>query len=276
MFRLVIAAVIVSILTFSAAVADFEDDAYSILQKITTVAFAKDGSTGCPVVGVIDFDGFYSNLPSFREAWLNKDYSVDFYNQRRKQVFVYTIVKRFAEMITESLYRNNDHPSDCQFSINAKYLDKFGQPKKITVMSWRFTSELNAKIDWDKIDPRDFLELALDPKILPEANDWMSDEPSLEQQPAPRTAIACDAEMFMANAIFLRATTYCTKDYMDSEAGYYALKKAKECGLSEEAIRKTFMVAVKRLDEISRKHGRAAVCEFVDSVELRVLRAARN
>lgn len=46
--------------------------------------------------------------------------------------------------------------------------------------------------------------------------------------------------------------------------------------MSEEAIRKTFMVAVKRLDEISRKHGRAAVCEFVDSIELRVLRATRK
>jgi hypothetical protein len=275
MFRSVIAAVIVGIMTSSVAVADSKDDAYAILYKITTVEFAKDGSTGCPVIGIIDFDGFYANLPSFREAWLNRDYSVDFYNQRRKQIFVYTIVKRFAEIITEAVYRKKD-PSDCQFSISAKYVDKFGKPKEIPVMSWRFTSEQNAKIDWDKIDPRDFAELALDLTILPEAKTWMSDEPTLEQQPAQREAKTCDVEMFMANAIFVRATTYCTKDYMDSEAGYYALKKAKECGLSEEALRKTFMAVVKRLDEISRKHGRAAVCEFVDSVEQRVLRAARN
>ena len=65
-------------------------------------------------------------------------------------------------------------------------------------------------------------------------------------------------------------------DYMDPEASVYALKKAKECGLSEEALRKTFIAVVKHLDEISRKHGRAAICEFVDSVEQRVLRAARN
>jgi hypothetical protein len=39
------------------------------------------------------------------------------------------------------------------------------------------------------------------------------------------------------------------------EAGYYALKMTKECGLSEEALKKTFMGIVKRLDD-SRKHGR--------------------
>jgi hypothetical protein len=230
---------------------------------------------GCPVLGTIDFDGFYAQLPVFREAWLNKDYSVDFYNQRRKQIFVYTIVKRFAEILTEALYRDKD-ASDCQFSVRAKYLGKFGKPNEIPVMTWRFTSKQNTKVDWDKTDPRDFAELALDFKISPEANAWMSDEPSLEQQPAQGTTKACDAEMPTANATFLRATTYCKKDYMDSEAGYYALKKAKECGLSEEALKKTFVDVVKRLDEISRKRGRAAVCEFVDSIEVRVLQAARN
>jgi hypothetical protein len=39
------------------------------------------------------------------------------------------------------------------------------------------------------------------------------------------------------------------------EAGYYALKMTKECGLSEKALKKTFMGIVKRLDD-SRKHGR--------------------
>jgi hypothetical protein len=59
------------------------------------------------------------------------------------------------------------------------------------------------------------------------------------------------------------------------EAGYYALKMTKECGLSEEALKKTFMGIVKRLDD-SRKHGRTAVCEFVDSIELRVLHPAQT
>jgi hypothetical protein len=267
-FSSVLAGFFVSIITFSSAGANSNEEAYTILKTITEVAFKENNTSGCPVLGTIDFDGFYAQLPVFREAWLNKDYSVDFYNQRRKQIFVYTVVKRFAEILTEALYRDKD-PSECQFSVRAKYLDKFGKPNEIPVMTWRFTSKQNTKVDWDKIDPRDFAELALDFKISPEANAWMSDEPSLEQQPAQGTTKACDAEMPTANATFLRATTYCKKDYMDSEAGYYALKKAKECDLSEEALKKTFVDVVKRLDEISRKRGRAAVCEFV-------LQAARN
>jgi hypothetical protein len=274
MFRSNIVAIIVSVIPLT-AVADTGDDPYSVMETFTTVTFGNPGSHECPLIGTIDFDSFSSKLPFFREAWLNKDYSVDFYNQRRKQIFVYTITKRFAEVITEAFYRDKN-PSDCNFSIRPKYLNKFGQPKEIPVMSWRFTAEQNAKVDWDKIDPRNFPELALDFKISPEANAWMADEPSLDPQPAQSPTSACDTQMFMANAMFIRATTYCKKDYMDSDAGYFALKRAKECDMSEEASNKMFMVGAKRLDEISRKHGHAAVCEFVDSVEQQVLRAARN
>jgi hypothetical protein len=274
MYRSIVPAIIVSFIPFTAA-AGTEDDPYSVLETFTSVAFGKPNSTECPLIGKIDFDGFSAKLPFFREAWLNKDYSIDFYNQRRKQIFVYTITKRFAEVITEAFYRDKNS-SDCNFSIRAKYLDKFGQPKEIPVMSWRFTGEQNAKVDWDKIDPRNFPELALDFKILPEANAWMADEPSLDPQPTQSPTSACDTQMFMANAMFIRATTYCKKDYMDSDAGYYALKKAKECGMSEEASNKMFTAGAKRLDDISRKQGHVAVCEFVESVEQQVLRAARN
>jgi hypothetical protein len=270
----IVVAITFSFITFT-AVADTGDDPYSVLETFTSVAAGKLNSSACPLVGTIDFDGFSAKLPFFREAWLNKDYSIDFYNQRRKQIFVYTISKRFAEVITEAFYRDKNS-SDCNFSTRAKYLDKFGQPKEIPVMSWRFTGEQNAKIDWDKIDLRDFTELALDFKILPEASAWMADEPGLDPHPAQSPTSACDTQMFMANAMFIRATTYCKKDYMDSDAGYYALKKAKECGISEEASNKMFMAGAKRLDDISRKQGQVAVCRFVESIEQQVLRAVRN
>ena len=62
MFRSVIAIVIVSMATLSTAIANSGDEAYSLLNKITTVEFANTGSTECPVVGSIDFEGFYTNL----------------------------------------------------------------------------------------------------------------------------------------------------------------------------------------------------------------------
>jgi hypothetical protein len=49
----------------------------------------------------------------------------------------------------------------------------------------------------------------------------------------------------------------------------------KKYGLSEEALKKTFMGIVKPLDD-SRKHGRTVVSESVDSIELRVLHPARK
>ncbi len=63
---------------------------------------------------------------------------------------------------------------------------------------------------------------------------------------------------------------------MDSTAGYYALEQTKKCNPTEPEIRKTFMAVVRQLEDISRKHGRAAVCEFVDTVEQRVLDAVSD
>ena len=84
-----------------------------------------------------------------------------------------------------------------------------------------------------KIDPGNFADLALGLKFLPEAYARMSDERSLEHHSAQATTLAYNDETFMADAIFVRATSYCTKDYMHSKGGYYALKKAKECELTK-------------------------------------------
>jgi hypothetical protein len=46
---------------------------------------------------------------------------------------------------------------------------------------------------------------------------------------APRAVAECDEKFVKANAIFIRATVHCKRNYMDSPAGYYALAMTKQC-----------------------------------------------
>ena len=194
--------------------ASADNDPYAALQTFTSITSKTINSAGCLVAASADVDGFYKQLDTFRNAWLNKDYSIDFYNQRRKQVFVHVIVKRYAELLTEGLYREAK-PQNCSFSIVAKFNDKFGNPKEIVAATWKFDQNTNEKVNWDKIDPRDFAEIAVDFKISPAAMSWVSDEPSMIGNRDSKAHSDCQMEMLKANAIFIRAITYCSKNYMD-------------------------------------------------------------
>jgi hypothetical protein len=182
-----------------------------------------------------------------------------------------------AELITEGLYRD-EHPSSCSFSISARYVDKFGQNKEFPALTWKFSQVQNEKVNWDKIDPRDFGEIAIDLKASPDAMAWMSDEPGMEDKKNSSDASgACDSGMLRANAIFIRATTYCRKNYMDSPAGYYALAMSRQCkNLAENELKAISLEAMKKVDAAARRYGRAGACRFVDEVEQQVLRAVIN
>ncbi|MGJ0392643.1 MAG: hypothetical protein ACR650_07770 [Methylocystis sp.] len=94
-----------------------------------------------------------------------------------------------AELITEGLYRD-EHPSSCSFSISARYVDKFGQNKEFPALTWKFSQVQNEKVNWDKIDPRDFGEIAIELKASPDAMAWMSDEPGMEDKKIPVMLLA--------------------------------------------------------------------------------------
>jgi hypothetical protein len=71
-FSSVLARALICIVPFSAAAANPDDEAYSILKTIATVASTGNDGSGCPVLGTIDFNGFYAQLPVFREACSTK------------------------------------------------------------------------------------------------------------------------------------------------------------------------------------------------------------
>lgn len=264
-----------SMFCLASSIAAEEDAAYEALVRIQNID-SEDITPGkCSIQASLDFDSFTNDIAIYRDAWLNRDYSVDYYNQRRKQVFSYLVAKRYAELLTEGLYREKA-PKLCNFSVAAKITDKFGQDKKIPILSWQFSQKQNSKINWNKIDPRDFSQLALNYKYSAAIDEWMSDEPEMKGVKATKAnnpGAGCDQKMLMANAIFIRATaTYCKKNYMDSQAGYFALEMSRRCtSLGEKTVKSIAMEGMHQLDEKAEKGGAAAACEFADTVEANVL-----
>lgn len=157
------------------------------------------------------------------------------------------------------------------------YSDKFGQQKKLQAITWRFNSEQAAKVNWEKFDPRNFADVALNYDVKPSVSGWVSDEPQMGDgvKSAPSKAAGCDMLLFSANAMFIRATTFCKKDYMDSPEGLAALEGAKKCSLDEKAMEQKAKAAMLTLDQIAQRKGRAAVCPFVEQIA-REVRAKSN
>ncbi|WP_156898202.1 hypothetical protein [Methylocapsa acidiphila] len=279
MVRFIIVNLISSLLYCTHALAARDDNAaYSALLDFASISSKTINSAGCLVTGTIDFGGFVSKLDVFKEAWLNRDYSADFYAQRRKQVFIYIVVKRYAELITEGLFHNEKPSSVCSFSINAKYDDIYGKTQDMTVVTWKFDQTTNGKVVWENFDPRDFARIAIDYKITPEAMSWLSDEPSMAEKKSSDDQKICQPDMLKANAVFIRATTYCSKNYMDSPAGYYALAMSRQCAKSmgEETLKAITTDAMKQLDGLARQRGRVGACRWVQDVERNVLRKVAN
>jgi hypothetical protein len=249
------------------------DDPYAAMQHFAKVTSKTINSAGCLVTGSVNFEASKQYFPIFREEWLNRDYSLDFYVQRAKQVFLYMIVKRFAEIITERLYSHGG-PPQCSFAISITYIDKLGQPKVLEAVTWQFTQKRASEVNWEKIDPKNFSDIALDYKFGPQVSEWTAGEPSFGPPSTP--SASCDMRFLRANSIFIRATTYCAKDYMDSPAGYYALAMSRQCAqvMTEEKIKAAFMFAAKEMDDAAKKGGKAGACRFVDQVEREVAQLA--
>ena len=258
----------------SAPHARADQDAYTVIQKFASVSSKTLNSAGCLLTGTADFDTYTEHLPLIRESWLNRDYSIDFYRQRRKQVFVYVVVKRFAELVTQGLYLS-DKPETCSFAVNITYVDKLGKPATLPgAISWTFTREKADQINWEKLDPRNFGEVAPNYKISPAVVSWLSDEPSMAGESRSASPAPCEPLFPRANAVFIRATTHCTKNYMDSNAGYYALAMTRQCALNEEQLMSIGKSAMGQLDRIVKTQGKAAACRWVDGIEREVMRAA--
>ena len=123
-------------------------------------------------------------------------------------------------------------------------------------------------MNWSKFDALNFNEIALDYNLKPAITSWTSDEPSMnDNKPAPaQSGDTCDMVLFNANAIFIRATSFCRKDYMDSQEGLAALAGARKCSMSEKEMKAKAGSAMLTLDKIARTRGKGAVCPFVEEV----------
>ena len=91
--------------------------------------------------------------------------------------------------------------------------------------------------------------------------------PIIVSDDSPTTSAACDLRFLRANAIFIHATTYCPKDYMDSRVGFYALTRSRRCtSIGEDKLRSVMMSAMEELDAVVNQQGKAAACRWVDAV----------
>ena len=82
------------------------------------------------------------------------------------------------------------------------------------------------------------------------------------------TLAQCDESFLKANAIFVRATVLCGKNYMDSPAGYYALAMSRKCNeLGEDKLASIFTNAMLEFDSIMKKKGKRRACLWADEVE---------
>lgn len=89
----------------------------------------------------------------------------------------------------------------------------------------------------------------------------------------PTVALAeCEKQFLEINATFIRAASHCSRNYMDSPVGYYALAMSRQCrGLKEEEIMALTKSAMQRLDKIVDERGKKGACKWVDDLE-RVIR----
>jgi hypothetical protein len=108
--RAVALSALLGILNLSGGYAATDEDAYAAMAQFTSITSKTINSAGCLITASANFSDFVARVDTFRSAWLNRDYSIDFYNQRQKQVFVFTIIKRYAELLTEGLYREMQPP----------------------------------------------------------------------------------------------------------------------------------------------------------------------
>jgi hypothetical protein len=249
-----------------------EEDAYAALRDIITVTSKIITASDCSVNATVDFERYTPRLGLFRDAWLNRDFSVDFYNQRRKQIFLYVIVKRAAELLTLGLYSNASlAPSpDCAFKIDIKSFDKSGQPNVYPAVTWHFNRAQSGKVAWSTVDPRNFQDIAIDYRIATGMDDWVSDEPNMAGKENSKSANVsnCDERFLRANAIFIRATTFCKRDYMDTRAGYFALAMFKRCSnLAETELMPKIKAAMAELDQVIVQKGKSLGCHWVDELE---------
>ena len=184
----------------------------------------------CESSGTVDFEKIQNNLSIFRESWLSDDYSLDFYAHHARQVLATIIIKRLASVMTYNVY--NESPKvDCHFAVSVKFDDKYGKSHTIKILTWTFTNDIAKKLDWEKFDMTKFNEIAPDWSYTRDVDDWTADEPPLSED-GKRYRLhhedeTCSDLLFNANATFIRASNYCKKDYMDTDAGYRALSNSK-------------------------------------------------
>lgn len=189
---------------------------------------------------------------------------------------MYIVLKRFSEALTEGVYRK-DKGHVCAFYVDITYYNALSRKQTIHGISWEFTKERADRVDWDHIDPKDFMEIAVKYNISSDVSSWVADEPSMAEKNGKKNN-SCDPSFLRANAIFIRATTYCTKDYMDSPAGYYALAESRLCSgsLTEDELMASTGRAMKELDRIVKERGKRSACLWVDQIANEVSRAAAN
>jgi hypothetical protein len=274
---LVLLAAIASIFQISSS-CKAEEDPYASMRGFVRVTSSNIAAKDCSLTQLADFEQYPPHLPLFREAWLNKEFSIDFYNQRRKQVFLFVVLKRAAEFVTEALYSGaNPALNECSFRIDVKSFDKFGKARIQLAVSWSFNRHQAEKVVWDNFDPRNFHNIAIDYKTSSEMDEWISDEPSMMKTEGSKTdakASSCEERFLRANAIFIRATTFCKKNYMDSRAGDYALAKFKQCGeLGESVLMPKIKAAMEELDRVVKQKGNSFACQWVGMVEQSVLQS---
>jgi len=251
------------------------------MMNFISISHKEISANRCIVKAVANFEGYPRYLPVFREAWLNRDFFVDFYKQRRKQVLLYTVLKRYAEVITEGIYSGaaNERPNKCSFEINIQAPDLYGRIQQLPAISWKFTKQQADQINWEKFDPRDFSKIAINYTIAPGMKAWISDEPDMANQAQPlasESIAGCDESFVRANAIFIRATaTYCKKNYMDGPAGLHALAMTRQCiNLGKSELESISRSAMEELDRVVNQRGKTAACQWVDRIEQEVMRSA--
>ena len=82
------------------------------------------------------------------------------------------------------------------------------------------------------------------------------------------TLAECDESFLRANAIFIRATVLCGKNYMDSPAGYYALAMSRKCTeLGDQKLESLIKNAMLEFDSVMKKHGKKRACLWADEIE---------
>jgi hypothetical protein len=163
-----------------AVAGDLDKKGWEALSAVISAPDEHIARDRCEIAVTVDYDRYIEHMGEFRKAWLYMDKPLEYYQRRSYQILL-LLGNKEATLLTQAFFdpRYKTGMPPCHFRIFVAGHDEHGKDKSFLVESWSFSSKVASKVNWDKLEDKDFPSVAIDDKFGPEF------ERRLRRDPAP-------------------------------------------------------------------------------------------